>query len=729
MSRSTQPRGGRNTGRVRIAGVSGTGEFKRVELGHDLLVTGEDLSLEVSSLLVDLRPKITTRYTPLDQILQRATEGSLTSMTKPELVMFACEVLDNETLMDLRRLLTGSRLPVVAVLPAHASQRSALRARVQEVGALDCLLRDELSEPLLESVVAQARNHNTLRGRLTELRDRFALAIRGARDGMWEWDIARSRVFYSQRWRELLGLENVHIEASLDTWLDRVHPQDIHRLRTDLHNHIQGLSPVHENEHRIRDGHGQWRWVLSRAVIHRNNHGKALRVAGSLTDITQYRQREKMIREQSRRDQLTQLPEKPVLFERLARAVELARSHDDFEFIMLLVETDRLAQIRDSFGLATANAMLALMAKRLRACVRPEDLLFRFSAHKFAILLENVEDASVGTHVADRIHQALSEPFDIEGERTFTTVSIGMTSSANGYRRVEEVIADVSAATDTARDRGRNRHEIYDTSMRIEARTLLALEMALRRAIDEDQLSLHFQPIVRVDPEHGERDTVAFESLMRWDHPERGPVSPGEFIPLAEDTGLIIPMGRWAIREAVRRLQRWRREFGMPDLAVSVNLSAKQVADPKLLETVDNALQESGLPGRCLKLELTESVMLDRADEVMALLQDIRDRGIEIWIDDFGTGYSSLSYLHRFPVDGLKVDRSFVSQLDGSEESETMVRTILNLASNMQLRVVAEGIETEVQAEQLTRLGCGLFQGWLFARPLPVEKVREHLKG
>ncbi|MCA9687450.1 MAG: EAL domain-containing protein, partial [Myxococcales bacterium] len=264
-------------------------------------------------------------------------------------------------------------------------------------------------------------------------------------------------------------------------------------------------------------------------------------------------------------------------------------------------------------------------------------------------------------------------------------------------------------------------HEIYDSSMRIEARTLLALEMSLRRAIDENQLRLHYQPIRWIDT----RTILGFEALVRWQHPERGQISPAEFIPVAEDTGLIIPMGRWAIREAVRQLHGWQEEFARSDLAVSVNLSMRQIGDPLLLETIDTALAETGLEARCLKLELTESVMMDGAAEVSSVLQEIRSRGVEIWIDDFGTGFSSLAYLQRFPVDGLKIDRSFVEQLDGSERSAVMVKTILAMAQNLDLAVVAEGIEEEVQARQLQELGCMRCQGWLLGRPMNDERVRE----
>ena len=714
----------RNRGRVRVGSVEAPAQGQPLHRGRDLVVTSQGLTREVLGLLAALDPPVRVRHLSQGALLERGHSHSSgqRDAIDPGAVLLDAERLDGPTLAWTRQIVAATQLPVIAVVPGHASQRSQLRERAREAGALDCLLRSELSTPLLEACVAHARSHSRQSLRLGELRERFALAIRGSRDGMWEWDLSRGRVYYSQRWRELLGLE-LTPPPTLETWLARVHPQDVERLRADLEAHISGEIPIHENEHRIRGGDGQWRWVLSRAVVHRDARGQARRMAGSLTDISPYRRRERAIRERSRRDTLTQLPDRRVFLERLARAIELAREHEDFAFVVLLVEIDRHAQIRDSFGLPAANEVLALMARRLRESLRPDDLLFRYSNHRFAIVLEDIDEPSFGTHIADRIHERVAEPFEVEGSTTYTTVSIGMTSSAHTYQQVEELITDVSAAVDSARERGRNRHEIYDTSMRIESRTLLALEMAMRRALDHEQFQLHYQPIVDLDG----RRLLGFESLLRWEHPERGAISPGEFIPIAEDTGMIVPMGRWVLRRAVRQLHSWREEFNADELTVSVNLSAKQLRDPLLLESIDSVLAETRIDPTSLKLELTESVMLEQAEHVMALLQEIRARGVEVWLDDFGTGYSSLGYLHRFPVDGLKIDRTFVSPLDGWPQSATMVRTILGLAQNLGLRVVAEGIETEVQAKQLEDLGCRHGQGWLFGRPRAAARIAETL--
>ncbi|PRP96015.1 Phytochrome-like protein cph2 [Enhygromyxa salina] len=694
------------------------------------MVIGDDeICGEVAGLLAALRPPVRVHVAARAETLEQLTAELANVADNPAAILVALDQLDTTNLAWMRRTVANTKLPVIVVVPAHPGQRSALRESAREVGALDCLLRSELSSALLEAALTHARHHNAQNERYLELRERFSLAIQGSRDGMWEWDLERGRVYYSLRWRELLGLRSADVPPTLEAWLARVHPQDIDRLRADLEANVSGQSLIHENEHRIRDGANEWRWVMSRAVVHRTADGRVRRMAGSMTDTSAFRQRERAIRERSRKDTVTKLPDRRVFLERGARAVELSRAHDDYMFVVLMVAVDRIPQIRDSYGIEAADEVVAVMAQRLRGCLRPEDLLFRYSTTKFAILIEDVEDPNTATAVANRIHAVVAAPFEVDGAVNFTTVSIGMTSSAQNYKRVEDVITDVSAATDSARDHGKNRHETYETSMRTESRTMLTLEMAMRRALDANQFQLHYQPLVRLVGENQVSELIGFEALLRWEHPERGRISPADFIPIAEATGLIIPLGRWVIREAIRALQTWHAEFGPFELSVSVNLSAKQIADPLLLETIDAALAETGLPAGHVKLELTESVMMDGAEQVTTLLQDIRSRGIQLWIDDFGTGYSSLGYLHKFPVDGLKIDRSFVSELDGTPASATIVRTILSLAANLGLEVIAEGIETDVQAAQLQALECLCCQGWLFGRPIDAEAVRALLRG
>ncbi|TPV95861.1 MAG: EAL domain-containing protein [Myxococcales bacterium FL481] len=611
--------------------------------------------------------------------------------------------------------------PLLVLVGAHPErERPQLRRRILALGASECLFTREMTGPLLECVLHQLRQKTVLAREVEDLRERFDLAVHGSNDGIWEWELRSDLAWFSARWLALLGYGPDELGASIDEWFHRVHPRDLSHLRSDLEAHLRGEKPAHEHEHRVRDKAGRYRWVLSRGVVQLDAAGEPRRIAGSLTDISHYRRREQNLRRQSQHDALTELPRRELFLQHLARALELSAEHNDYCFTVLLVELDRFGMIHNSVGHRAADAVLARLARRLEACVRPDDLVARFGTQQFGILLENLDDSTEATKIAGRIHQSIREPFEVGDQTIYSTVSIGMTSSRRAYEHVEDIVTDVITAVGRAKERGHDRHEVFDTQMRIDATALLRLEMALRQAVEQREFVLYYQPIVSLP----ERKLTGFEALIRWRHPRRGIVPPSEFISVAENTGLIVPIGRWALTEAIEQLRNWRVEFDLDtDLSISVNLSSKQTTDPNLAAEIAQSLQSTQLQPGTLKLELTESVLMANPDKGRRLLNELRALGLCVYIDDFGTGYSSLSYLHRLPVDGFKIDKSFVDALDGSPQSETIVRTIMNLAQNLSVDVVAEGIEREAQAEQLRALGCPLAQGFFFSRPLSAAEA------
>ncbi len=630
------------------------------------------------------------------------------------------------------RLVRDRRLPSIPLIVVDhrggAEERSIRRSQLLKEGAAGYIRRAELSGAMLEALIFAALERAQMRQALSEVQERFALAVRGANDGVWEWILETGEMHFSRRWRELLGYGVDDLTNSVNEWFDRVHPDDVAALKEDIDAHLSGDSPYHENEHRIQASDGTYRWVISRAVAQRQS-GRPVRMAGSITDTSDYRLREEKIREESRQDPLTGLPRREPFMEELGRAVRLATTDETYSFTVLMVDVDRFRWLADSIGHQAADGMLSILARRLVACVRPGDTVSRFGGDKFAVLLANLNDVDTATDIANRIRMSVHEPFDVEGQTVYTTVSIGLTTSDREYADVDEVISDVAAAANKAKERGQDRHEVFDTKMRIDALTTLRLEVALRQAVERQEFELHYQPIV--DLESG--GLVGFEALTRWRHPRRGIVSPAEFIPVAEQTGLIIPIGRWAIHTALEQLGRWQatlrmdgRNAGRP-LSMSVNLSGRQIADPRLLEEIRLAMTDNAIAPDTFRLELTESVLMDNSEAVSRTLASLRANGVRIWVDDFGTGYSSLSYLHRFQFDGLKIDKSFVDALDGSAQGSAMIRTILSLASNLGVEVIAEGIEYTVQADQLLELGCVRGQGYLFSRPIAAAKVQGYV--
>ena len=570
---------------------------------------------------------------------------------------------------------------------------------------------------IMRDVTDRRRTEASLR----ESESRYALAARGANDGLWDWDLESGTMYYSPRWREILGCEAHEMGDRPDEWIRRMHPEDGPRVQAELQEHLRSPSPHFESEHRVLHRDGTYRWVLARGVAVRNAGGRAIRMAGSLTDVTARKVAEQQLVHDAVHDVLTGLPNRALFASLLERSIARLRRRPDQLFAVLFLDLDRFKVINDSLGHMVGDEFLVEVSRRLVRCIRPEDAVARLGGDEFTILLEDVEEPGDAVRVAERIQSELATPLEIGGHETFTSASIGIALGDPRYESPEEILRDADIAMYRAKAAGRARHEVFDVDMHREALSQLRLETDLRHALSRNEFRLVFQPLV--DSASG--GLAGLEALLRWHHPERGVVAPADFILLAEETGLIGPIGEWVLWEACRQVQGWQRLLppGAPPLPVSVNLSARQFGDPRLVDMVATALAVTGLPPQALHLEITESVLMDHADTSVQLLDRLKALGVQIQVDDFGTGYSSLGYLHRFPLDALKVDASFVSRLEIDPENREIVKTIVALAKNLRMTVVAEGVESPGQRAFLLRLGCEAMQGFLFAGPLDPEQV------
>jgi len=449
-------------------------------------------------------------------------------------------------------------------------------------------------------------------------------------------------------------------------------------------------------------------------------------------DITERKQAEEQARHDAFHDKLTGLPNRALFIDRLSVAIERTKRHAEFLFAVLFLDLDRFKNINDSLGHMVGDQLLIAVARRLESCLRPGDTVARLGGDEFVLLLDNIKGDSDAMFVAERIQQEVMLPFNLGGHVINTiTTSIGIAHSVTGYDRPEECLRDADTAMYRAKASGRARHEVFDTAMHQRAVALLQLEMDLRRAVEsaqrgEPEFRLHYQPIVALEEGccrdgKGARIT-GFEALVRWQHPERGLVPPAEFISMAEETGLIIPLGEWVLREACRQMRAWQVAYpAAAALMISVNLSSNQLSQPELVEQIEHILRETGLEAASLKLEITETVLMNNPEFAAVKLDGIKAIGVQLCLDDFGTGYSSLSYLHRFPFDILKIDRFFVSRMGVAGDNWEIVHTIATLARNLNLRVVAEGVETAEQAGQLQSMQCDYGQGYFFSKPLPAD--------
>jgi diguanylate cyclase (GGDEF)-like protein/PAS domain S-box-containing protein len=445
----------------------------------------------------------------------------------------------------------------------------------------------------------------------------------------------------------------------------------------------------------------------------RLNHGKLF--TGVIRDITDRKEMEEQLRNKAFHDALTSLPNRSLLISRLERSIKLAKARKDYLFAVLFLDLDRFKVINDSLGHAVGDRLLIAIARRMERCPRPGDTVARLGGDELAILLEDVGDLMFARRVSERIHKEMELPFTVESHEIFITVSIGIALSSIGYDKPEDVLRDADIAMYRAKSLGKSRHEIFDKTMHNRAVALQQLETDLRRAVGQKEFELFYQPIVSLKS----LKIIGFEALIRWNHPERGLILPDHFIPLAEETRLIVPIGHFVLQEACRQMYEWHQQFPEDKrLEISVNLSSKQFLQPNFVDRVKQVLGETSLGARSLRLEITESLLMEDADEVNAMLTELRRIDIQLDIDDFGTGYSSLSYLHRFPFNTLKIDKSFTSRIDDQGGKLELIRMIVALAHNFKMEVIVEGIERKEQLSQLKRLGCEYGQGYFFSKPV-----------
>jgi diguanylate cyclase (GGDEF)-like protein len=436
-------------------------------------------------------------------------------------------------------------------------------------------------------------------------------------------------------------------------------------------------------------------------------------------EIGQFPRRLEQLTKQAFRDSLTGLPNRALFMDRLSHGLTGAKRRHE-HLAVLFLDLDRFKVINDTLGHTVGDQLLVEVSDRLGSSLRPGDTVARLGGDEFGILLEDVADAETAEAVALRIEEELAKPLHFEGREIFVSASIGIALSSARLGMPEEILRDADLAMYHAKSKGNARHEIFDDSMSAPALDRMDLEMDLRSAISRQEFRLHYQPILRMDTGR----ITEVEALIRWQHAKRGLLQPDSFIGLTEETGLIVPIGQWVLREACRQAREWQLEFpSIPPLVMSVNLSAKQFQNPNLVQEISQALAESGLAAGSLKLEITESVVMQDAPATLAKLKDLKDLGIRLAIDDFGTGYSSLGYLKRFPVDTIKIDRSFVKGLSKDGNDNAIVRAVITVAKTLNMDVTAEGVETEQQRIELKALGCDRAQGFLFARPAAAEHV------
>ncbi|HKS08552.1 MAG TPA: EAL domain-containing protein [Pyrinomonadaceae bacterium] len=515
---------------------------------------------------------------------------------------------------------------------------------------------------------------------------------------------------------KLVGYSEQELRAT--SFQRLTHPDDLRHVQSYIQRVIEGYIQSHEQEKRYIHEQGHTVWVQWHVSLLKDSESGSKRLFFQVQDITD----RKLAEEKLTLDTLTGLPNRARFFDLLK--LRVARKSANKQCAVLMLDVDRFKLVNDSLGSASADQLLLQIAHRVKTCLRQNDVLGRVGGDEFAVLLDDVSGEDEASSVATRIQQALSISFNLLGQEVYTTMSIGIALGSDYANDASNMLRNAETAMHRAKVRGKARYEIFGHDMHGELMSRLKMETDLRRACERDELFVDYQPIVSLQ----NRTLIGFEALVRWRHPECGLVPPKEFIPVAEETGLILNIGQTVLRSACRQAREWLETYpSSPPLFVSVNLSVTQFNEPSLVRNIAQLLEESGLPPRCLKLEITESVFSDNIEAAVKLLTQLRNLGVQLSIDDFGTGYSSLSYLQRFPIDTLKIDRSFVTQMMENEENLAIVRTIVALAQNLGMDVVAEGVETEDQLRLLRKLECENGQGYLFSTPIGGGELDEFI--
>jgi diguanylate cyclase (GGDEF)-like protein/PAS domain S-box-containing protein len=606
--------------------------------------------------------------------------------------------------------LRGVPTPII-MLTGHGTRELDMLAL--EAGASEYVVKGEFTAETLDKTIRYAVEKARTLERLRDSEERFALAVAGANDGLWDWKMAANDMHLSARWKNILGFDDHELPSGVDSWWGRIHEDDFSGVRKAIDDHLAQLTGHLEVEHRLKHKDGSWRYVLVRGKAVFDEANRATRVAGSLTDVTNARAH----------DPLTRLPNRVLFLDRLQQAFHRSRREKDYGFSVLFIDLDRFKNVNDSLGHLAGDELLIDISARLHLCTRSVDTVARLGGDEFVLILDGTRTPDGATRVAERILEELGKPFRIQGRDVFSGASIGIAMSDERYTAPGELLRDADVAMYRAKKLGKGIWVLFDAEMHSRAIKVLSIESGIRKAIEEHDLEVYYQPV----HELMSGALSGFEALVRWNHPQRGLVAPDEFLPVAEDSNLIVLVDLHVLKLACEQLKKWRAQHVHHELSISVNASRRHFSRATFAGEVHRILFAAQLPANALRLEVTESITLDVTATVRQQFNLLSSLGVSLVVDDFGVGYSSFSLLQESVFTGIKIDRSFVKSMTQSSRGLELVRSILHMSQALGLQTTAEGIESQDELDLLRALNCNFAQGFFLRRPQNAENITQWL--
>lgn len=558
---------------------------------------------------------------------------------------------------------------------------------------------------------------------LRRSQERFELVTRATSDAIWDWNLETNELWWNEGFQKLFGYSGDEVSSDVESWKSRLHPDDLDRVVTDLSRHINSGKNHWADEYRFQREDGTYAFVIDRGYVVHDPKGKPVRMLGSMMDVSERKLLEEQLTHQALHDPLTKIANRVLFRDRVDHALSKQR-RDSTSLAVLFLDLDNFKSVNDSIGHGAGDKLLIAVAQRLQDSLRSSDTAARLGGDEFAVLVESVRNSEEAIMIAERVKSVFKQPFVIDGKEVFMATSIGIAQSGDEAATADDLLRNADLAMYRAKNDGKGNYVVFEPRMHEALMERLELEDDLRLAIENHEFTIHYQPIVDL----GSTEMLGMEALVRWNHPRYGMLAPMKFIPLAEETSLIVPLGEWILGEACRQTKEWCDKFDPAlNISVTVNISIRQFQQKELVEIIRCALETSGLRPNSLILEITESFMMQETESTITKLQELKKLGIRLAIDDFGTGYSSLSYLQRFPIDILKIDKSFVDKIGNGEEGRAVARAIIMMGDSLHLKTIAEGIERPEQIAALQTLGCEAGQGFHFAHPLTPSAMERFL--